>query len=230
MSLIFKQLLAGEDFALNNPTAAQMANFVYVVGDSTTREVYLVDPAWDAKGLLDYIHKQEWKLKGIIASHYHADHIGGSVFGMQIEGIKEVLEHTDVCIHCHKEETQWIHKQTGIPASSLKSHEDGDILSCGPLELCLHHTPGHTPGSICISAQGNLVAGDTLFLNGCGRTDLPGGDPEALFRTLNQKIRKMPGSWIVFPGHHYSVQKCAHLHNVIETNPVFFNQDEEDFI
>ena len=85
-------------------------------------------------------------------------------------------------------------------------HEAGDLVSIGDVEIKLIHTPGHTPGSQCFLVRDRLVAGDTLFVNGCGRVDFPGSDPEAMYQTLTQTLAKLSDEVVLFPGHDYGPQ------------------------
>ena len=98
--------------------------------------------------------------------------------GVAISGISERLEVVDVPIHVQRDEIPWVERRTGVGPDSLVAHESSDVVSVGSIDIELIHTPGHTPGSQCFVVDGRLVSGDTLFLEGCGRTDLPGADPE----------------------------------------------------
>ncbi|MBT8240530.1 MAG: MBL fold metallo-hydrolase, partial [Acidimicrobiia bacterium] len=180
-SLVFRQLLSGRDFAKRDPMASQMVNFAYLIGDRISGEALLVDPAYDVDGLLDIVDEERLKLTGVIGTHYHADHVGGTMMGFDVIGVSELLSRRDVPIHLQKPETEFVTKVTGVGADQLVGHDPGDTLHIGNVSLTLLHTPGHTPGSQCILVEDRLVSGDTLFLDGCGRTDLPGGDAEALY-------------------------------------------------
>jgi glyoxylase-like metal-dependent hydrolase (beta-lactamase superfamily II) len=201
--LYFRQLLAGRDFALSSPVAAQMRNFCYLIGDRKARACVVVDPAWDVAGLVDMARADGMQIVGALATHYHPDHIGGDLFGHGIEGIAQLLETTAVPIHCHKAEAEGIRFVSGLSASDLALHEGSDVLQVGDVRVELLHTPGHTPGGQCFLVEGRLVAGDTLFVQGCGRVDLPGGDSDEMFRTLTQRLAKLPDDTILYPGHHY---------------------------
>ena len=89
--LFFKQLLSGVDISKSDSSARQMANFIYIIGDKNTRECVIVDPAWDIDGILNVIETEELKLKGSLVTHYHPDHVGGSIFGMNIMGLAELM-------------------------------------------------------------------------------------------------------------------------------------------
>ncbi len=94
-------------------------------------------------------------------------------------------------------------RSTGLSDSDLVLHESGDVVQVGDIPITLMHTPGHTPGSQCFHVDGCLVAGDTLFLEGCGRTDLPGSDPDEMYYSLTQRLATVPDDTILFPGHRY---------------------------
>jgi glyoxylase-like metal-dependent hydrolase (beta-lactamase superfamily II) len=203
MSLYFRQLLAGRDFATRDPIAAQMVNFSYLIGDAETRECLVVDPAWDVEGLVDAAESDGMKVAGALVTHYHPDHIGGDMFGHSVEGLAQLLEIRAVPAHCNKEEAAGVRYMTGLSGSDVVLHDAGDSIAVGNVTIELVHTPGHTPGSQCFLVDGRLVSGDTLFVQGCGRVDLPGGDPAEMYRTLTQRLAKLPATTILYPGHHY---------------------------
>jgi len=218
--LYFRQLLSGRDFAVGDPLASQMVNFVYAVGDRRTGECVLVDPAYAVKELVDLVGADGMTVTGALATHYHPDHVGGSMMGHSIEGIAELLEHVDCPIHVQHDEVEWVTKSTKVSADHLVGHDSGDVLTVGGIDISLVHTPGHTPGSQCFFVDDRLIAGDTLFLEGCGRTDLPGSDPVKMFESL-RRLAEVPDSTILFPGHRYSIASSATMDVVKETNFVF---------
>jgi hydroxyacylglutathione hydrolase len=218
--LYFRQLLSGRDFAVDDPLAAQMVNFVYAVGDIRTGECVLVDPAYAVRELVDLVGADGMSVTGALATHYHPDHVGGSMMGHTIEGISELLDHIDCPIHVQRDEVEWITKSTSVTVDHLVGHDSGDVVRVGDIEISLVHTPGHTPGSQCFFVDDRLIAGDTLFLEGCGRTDLPGSDPVKMFESL-RRLAEVPDSTILFPGHRYSFASSATMDVVKETNFVF---------
>ena len=218
--LYFKQLLAGRDFAVSDDLASQMVNFVYLIGDRLSRETLVIDPAYAVSELLDIAKQDDMKVIGALATHYHADLVGGSMMGMNIEGAARLLQLTDIPIHIQTDEAPWIQRTTGIQQDSLQLHTAGDKVAVGEIEVTLLHTPGHTPGSQCFLVNNMLVAGDTLFLEGCGRTDLPGSNPEQMYESL-QLLGKLDDDVIVYPGHQYSIPKCMSMGEVRNTNYVF---------
>lgn len=228
--MYFRQLLAGRDFATADPLARQMVNFVYLVGDRETGEAVLIDPAYDIDGLLDLLAADDMRLVGALATHYHPDHVGGDMMGYAIEGVGNLLERTSVPVHVQSDEAPWVLRVTGAAATDLVEHQSGDVVRVGEIPIELIHTPGHTPGSQCFLVDNRLVAGDTLFLEGCGRTDLPGGDPAALYESLTQKLAKVPDDATLFPGHLYSVEPSASMGDTRSHNFVFRPRDQREFL
>ena len=218
--LYFRQLLSGRDFAQGDGIAAQMRNFAYLIGDRQTGDCVVVDPAYAAGELVDALEADGMHLSGVLVTHHHPDHVGGSMMGFELKGLAELLEHVSVPVHVNSQEAQFVSRITGIPMSDLTSHEHGDKVSVGAIDIELLHTPGHTPGSQCFLLDGRLVAGDTLFLEGCGRTDFPGGDSDEMFRSL-QKLAQLTGNPTVFPGHWYSREPSASLSEVKRSNYVY---------
>jgi hydroxyacylglutathione hydrolase len=199
--------------------AGPMANYVYVIGDAATRQAILVDPAWNVPELLRLLEQDDMRLVGALATHYHPDHVGGSIFGMQIEGLPRLMELCPVPVHVNKAEADGLRLVTGLSESDLVRHEGGDKIAVGGLSIELLHTPGHTPGSQCFLVQDRLVSGDTLFIRGCGRVDLPGADPEEMYYTLTQRLAKLPDHIALYPGHNYSDETSSTLGKERRTNP-----------
>lgn len=195
-----------------------MANFVYVVGSAATREVALVDPAWDIDALLDHLDERDYTLTAALATHYHPDHVGGSFGGHSVAGLAELMEKRPVKVHAHKAEVDGLRKVTGISESDIVRVDSGDTLTLGEIEVEFLHTPGHTPGSQCFRIRNTLVSGDTLFIQGCGRVDLPGSDPEEMYHSL-RKLAALPDDTLLLPGHHYSEAPNATLAETKAHNP-----------
>lgn len=220
--LYFRQLLAGRDVAVGDPVATSMANFMYLVGDRDTGECLVVDPCYAVQDLLDTAAADGMRVVGALASHYHADHVGGSMMGYELVGVRDLLEllPAPIPVHVQRAEVPWVTRTTGLGEGDLAARDPGDTVSVGTVTIECLHTPGHTPGSQCFLVDGRLVAGDTLFLDGCGRTDLPGSDPEQMYDSLS-RLAALPDDLIVFPGHRYSLASSATMAAVREQNYVF---------
>lgn len=216
--LYFKQMLSGVDLARGDANARGMANFIYLIGDAETREVVVVDPAWDIDGILDTLDAEEMKLTGALVTHYHPDHVGGQIFGMNIRGLPQLMEKRPVPVYVNKQEAEGVRQVTGLSASDLKPMDSEDRLKVGSLEIQFLHTPGHTPGSQCFRVGDRLIAGDTLFLQGCGRVDLPGGNSEELYHTLTRRLSKIQDEVVLYPGHNYGGKGSAPMGEVRRTN------------
>ncbi|MCB9735929.1 MAG: MBL fold metallo-hydrolase [Deltaproteobacteria bacterium] len=195
-----------------------MENFVYLIGDRDTGECVVVDPAWAVDDLVAAAAADDMRVTGALVTHYHPDHVGGDIFGIHIEGLPRLMEVAPCPVHVHRLEAQGVRAVTGLSASDLVQHDSGDVVQVGKVGVELLHTPGHTPGSLCFRLSGALVSGDTLFLQGCGRVDLPGGDSDELFRSL-AKLRGLPGDTVLYPGHRYGGAN-APMHAVVEKNPM----------
>jgi glyoxylase-like metal-dependent hydrolase (beta-lactamase superfamily II) len=199
-----------EDLYLEQLKLGPMENFIYILGSKSTREVALIDPAWEIDLLFKHLEEKDLKLSSILVTHYHPDHIGGGMMGQSIPGIAEIMTKQPVKIYVNKHEAEGVKKVTGVSDSDLQLVDSGDHLQIGENDIEFLHTPGHTPGSQCFSVNKNLVSGDTLFINGCGRVDLPGSDSDQMYHSL-QHLCSLPDDTILYPGHHYSEEKSASM-------------------
>jgi len=198
--IYFRQILTGP-----------MENFVYLIGDPRTREAAIVDAAWDVPALVDLVGRDGYTITRALVTHAHPDHVGGRLGGLEIQGLAELLARQPVKIVIHREEADFLKRFTGASESDLIRSEGGDIVRIGDVELKLLHTPGHSPGSQCFLVDRKLVSGDTLFIGSCGRVDLPGSDPEAMYRSLTGTLAKVDDDVELFPGHHYADRSFARL-------------------
>lgn len=228
--LYFRQILAGRDVAEGDMLARQMVNFIYVIGDRETGEAVVVDPAYDPQGLVDLLAADGMNLTGVLATHYHPDHVGGDMMGYSIAGVADLLELTSVPIHVQDPEGDLVTKVTGVEDDNLIRHASGDVVSVGSIDIELIHTPGHTPGSQCFFVDNMLVAGDTLFLEGCGRTDLPGGDPREMYESLTTRLARIPDDAVLYPGHLYAPQASASMGETRANNYVFAPKTPEQWL
>ncbi len=212
-----------------------MANFAYLVGSRSTRQALLVDPAWSVDALLDRASADDMEVVGALVTHYHQDHVGGSLFGHTIEGVAELLARKPVPIHANEHEAEGVQRVTGASSKDVVRHSAGDVIELGPIRIRLLHTPGHTPGSQCFlveeaNAPGRLVSGDTLFLGSCGRVDLPGSDPEAMYRSLNLTLKQLPDETLLYPGHMYASEPSSTMGEQTRRNPFLRVSTLEQFL
>ena len=226
---------AERDLYFEQIPVGQMANFAYLVGSRSMREAVLVDPAWSVDALLDRAETDGMKVVGALATHYHQDHVGGEIFGMSIEGLDRLLSRNPVPIHVNREEADGLRKVTGVSESDLVRREAGDVLELGETRVRFLHTPGHTPGSQCFLVEeadhpGQLVSGDTLFLNSCGRVDLPGSNVEDMYRSLHEVLKVLPDETLLYPGHLYAPEPSSTMGEQKRTNPYLRVAGLEQFL
>lgn len=195
-----------------------MENFVYLLHDHASNTAAIVDPAWEVEEIMALADKKHIRITDILLTHSHHDHVNG---------VQHVLERHDAQIHLLKDEARFWGAALGKPSL----HHGGDRIKLGASEIEVLHTPGHTPGSACYQMGSDLIAGDTLFVFGCGRCDLAGGDPEQMFTTLKRMRSELPGDTILHPGHNYSpTNPTSSMQQQIEGNPFLHFDHEEDFV
>ena len=180
-------------------------NFAYVIGDPATREALVIDAAWDIPALINVAQQDGYTISKALVTHYHQDHLGGKFSGQHIQGAAELLEKVKAKVYIHKAEAEFLNEIAGLSDSDLVKVEGGETTRVGSIQVKFIHTPGHTPGSQCFLIGNSLVAGDTLFINSCGRIDLPGSNPEDMYNSL-QTLSKLVDETVLFPGHNYSGQ------------------------
>ncbi|AGC44190.1 hydroxyacylglutathione hydrolase [Myxococcus stipitatus DSM 14675] len=197
-----------------------MDNFVYLVGAADSPDVVVVDPAWDVAAIEQAVAEDGKRLAGAFVSHCHFDHING---------LPELLSRHDLPVYAQREEVAFSAELRELK-DALRPLGPGDVVPVGPARFQALHTPGHTPGSHCLLAGDSLVSGDTLFINGCGRCDMKGGDPEAMYRSLSQVLLKVPDSTRLWPGHDYADAPVAAMGDVRRLNPYFSYPDVASFV
>jgi len=207
-----------------------MANYIYLIGDPVTHKAAVVDPAWDVDAIIAYANREGYEIDKILITHYHQDHLGGRMMGQSIEGAADMLEKLKAKVYLNKHEAEGAKKVAGLSDSDIVKVDAGDVVKIGELELKFLHTPGHTPGSQCFLADGNLISGDTLFVNSCGRVDLPGSDPEAMYYSLNQTLKNLPEDTVVYPGHAYSNEPSSTIGKQKRTNMYMRFPTLDDFL
>ena len=196
--------MASDRLYLRQTQIGPMANFVYLVGDSETHTAAVVDPAWDVDAILEFARTEGYEIDKILITHYHPDHLGGSMMGQNIQGAADLLGKIKAKVYVNKAEAEGTKRVAGLSDSDLVIAEAGDVFKIGELPVKFLHTPGHTPGSQCFLVEGNLISGDTLFVDSCGRVDLPGSDPAAMYYSLNHTLKNLDDATVVYPGHAYS--------------------------
>ena len=207
--LIVDQILVGK-FAI----------FSYLLTDSVSKEALLVDPGAEPRKILDKINDRQARLRWIVCTHAHPDHLGGVGMVKQATG-------ASLGIHSLEAGTlRKIHSRVLVRFFGGKACppadftlDDGAALSLGSHAVKVIHTPGHTPGSICLVADGNLFSGDTLFVGGVGRTDLPGASWKELENSLRTRILCLPGNTRIWPGHDYGEFPTSLLRVERQENP-----------
>lgn len=196
-----------------------MANFIYLIGSKRLGECLVVDPAWDTDALIEHAGERGMTITGALVTHYHPDHVGGSIMGFAVPGgVAELLGKTRSKIHVNKHEAEGLKLITGVSDSDLVLHDAGDKVTIGDVTIELLHTPGHTPGSQCFLLHDRLVSGDTLFIDGCGRVDLPGSDPRQMYESLTGTLAKVPDNVVLYPGHDYGPTPTATMGAQKRTN------------
>jgi hydroxyacylglutathione hydrolase len=224
-----------EDLYFVQLPVGEMANLAYLLGSRQRRECLVVDPAWNVDALLDRAEADGMRVTGALVTHYHPDHVGGSIFGMDIQGLSRLLERQPVRIHVNEREAEGLRRVTGVSESDLVRQAGGDAIELGGVRIRLLHTPGHTPGSQCFLVEeagrpGRLVSGDTLFLGSCGRVDLPGGDPRAMYESLHGTLGRLPDETLLYPGHLYAAEPSSSMGEERRTNPYLRAARLEDFL
>lgn len=193
-----------------------MENFVYLIHDHASGRAAVVDPAWDVPEVLALAEREGVTITDILLTHSHHDHING---------IEDVLARYDAQLHLMKAEAQFWGHCLDLPTL----HHGGDRIRLGETEITALHTPGHTPGSACYQVGDQLITGDTLFVFGCGRCDLSGGDPEQMFVTLKDMAEHFPEKTLILPGHNYAEKATSTMGEQIEGNPFMHFDTPESF-
>ena len=175
-----------------------------IFGDETTREAIVVDPGDDIGDIVAALEKHQLKVKAIVITHAHIDHIGGAEKLKSLTGAPVWMNAEDQVLYDHLDvQAGWLGMETPARTAIDQDARDGQSLQLNGADFHILHTPGHTPGSlsIWIPSANKLVAGDTLFRDSIGRTDLPGGDGRLILRSIHDKLLRLPDETVVIPGH-----------------------------
>jgi len=194
--------------------------FCYLVACSRTKEALFIDPAGNEEELVNFIKQENLALKYIVNTHGHADHTCGNEKVKALTGAKIIMHETDDLVFSTPEgyamARQWGFEPSPPADQTVK---DGDAIVVGDVSLQVIHTPGHSPGGICLLSDGNLFTGDTLFVGGIGRTDLPGSSHEQFMKSIKERLLKLPPETIVWPGHDYGAMVRSTIGYEKATNP-----------
>jgi len=175
-----------------------------VIGDETTREAMVIDPGDDIEDVAAIISKHNLKVKQIVITHAHIDHVGGAMKLRALTGAPILLNQNDYALlKMIDVQATWVGMESPGEVKIDAELAHGENLSAGSLSANVLHTPGHSEGSVCLyfPAEKLLIAGDTLFAGSIGRTDLPGGSFEKIMRSLHQRVLALPDDTVVIPGH-----------------------------
>ena len=175
-----------------------------VIGDETTREAMVIDPGDDIEDVATIISKHNLKVKQIVITHAHIDHVGGAMKLRALTGAPILLNQNDYALlKMIDVQATWVGMESPGEVKIDAELAHGENLSAGSLSANVLHTPGHSEGSVCLyfPAEKLLIAGDTLFAGSIGRTDLPGGSFEKIMRSLHQRVLALPDDTVVIPGH-----------------------------
>ena len=186
---------------LKNLVVGPLATNCYIVGSESNKEGMIIDPGDEAEAILEKVKDLGLKIKSIVLTHGHIDHIGA---------LKEVKEATGAEVAIHTDEAKSLQRQSSstllglsypTPSPPDRLLQDEDSMGIGSLHFGVLHTPGHSPGGICLLEEGVVFSGDTLFNYGIGRTDLPGGSHSQLMNSIHAKLMILPDNTAVYPGH-----------------------------
>ena len=197
-----------------------MQNFSYIIGDEKSREAAVVDAGWEVDKLIEVAEKEKLKINKIILTHSHYDHI---------QKVDELASKTGAITYFHELDSESIKKfikNTSIRIIKLKNNDE---IKVGSIKIKVIHTPGHSPGAICLLFNKKLITGDTLFVNAIGRTDLAGGNSITLFESL-QKLKKLEDDVEIYPGHDYGEIPFSTIGGEKKTNPYFKCESKEQFL
>ena len=195
----------------------RMGNLNYEIDEHATDLAAVVDPAWDVLAILAVTERRGLRITDILLTHSHFDHING---------VEALLNASDARLHLLRAEAEFWDRDLDLPTL----HDGGDRIHLGETEIEILHTPGHTPGSACYRVGDQVLTGDTLFVFGCGRCDLRGGDPEQMYQSLRRLGERLPGGTLVRPGHNYGITPTSTMAEQLAGNPFLHFDDGPAFV
>jgi glyoxylase-like metal-dependent hydrolase (beta-lactamase superfamily II) len=197
-----------------------MKNFVCLIGAAGHPEVAVIDPAWDAAAIAAAVQEDGKRLAAIFLTHHHFDHLNAA---------PALLELADVPVYAQRAEVEFADAVRAL-GDAVRPVGHGEVIAVGPLPVTCVHTPGHTPGSQCLACGASLFSGDTLFVNACGRCDLPGGDAGQLFESLHRVLAPLGDETTLYPGHDYGDVPVSTLGRERRLNPYLALTQRSDFV
>jgi glyoxylase-like metal-dependent hydrolase (beta-lactamase superfamily II) len=198
-----------ESLYVRQLTLGPMKNFIHLFGPADSPHTAVVDPAWDVEAIRAAADEDGRRLVSIVVTHGHQDHVNG---------VTALLERLDLPVYAQGPEVRSSAVLQGL-GHAVRELVPGDELRVGAATVTCVHTPGHTPGSQCLLCRGALFSGDTLFVNACGRCDLPGGDVRAMHASLFDTLGRLPDDTVLYPGHHYGDVPVSSLGRERANNP-----------
>ena len=203
---------------LKQMQVGNMAVFAYLIGCPKTGEGLVVDPAGGVDQIIAAAQANKIKIKYIVNTHGHVDHIAGNA-DMKSKTNAEIIVHADDASMLVTTPSMVLRMFGAKPSPPADiTVKDGDAISVGNVKLNVLHTPGHTPGGICLLVDGHVMTGDTLFVGGVGRTDLPGGSWRVMLKSIREKLLTLPDETVVLPGHNYGSSKTSTIGKERKTN------------
>jgi hydroxyacylglutathione hydrolase len=194
--------------------------FCYIVSSPNQKEALVIDPAGDEERIVNRLNEKGLTLQYIVNTHGHVDHLCGNAKVQELTGAKIVMHKLDDEMFNspvgHQMARQW-----GFAASPPAdiTVEDGENIVVGDISLEVIHTPGHSPGGMCLYSKGHIFTGDTLFVGAIGRTDLPGASHRQFMQSIKERLLTLPGETIVWPGHDYGMRPTSTIEIEKQTNP-----------
>ncbi|HXW66929.1 MAG TPA: MBL fold metallo-hydrolase [Thermoplasmata archaeon] len=186
-------------------------NFTYLVAERDGGEGVVIDPSFGIDPVLSAIDARGVKVRYILNTHSHPDHVAGN---------QDVRDRTGAKVVAHR--VAPLHQDVSV--------DDGDALKVGAIGFEVVHTPGHTKDSVLYVFEGNVATGDTLFVGECGRTDLPGGDPAEMYDSLHRRLLALDDALVVLPGHDYGPTPTSTIGREKRENYVLAPRTREEFV